>query len=280
MRGDVYRFDVRSDDPRNSGDRTAAIGSPKLSLIFGPWGSTEVYGSAGLGFHSNDARGTTQTIDPGTGAPVDPVDPLVRSRGAEIGARSSPLAVWRSTLALWFVELDSELLFVGDAGTTEPSGASQRLGFTWTNYWRVSNNLVVDLDVSFTRARLKDAPTGEDRVPGAIENVIAGGVTWESGEGGFFGTVRLRHFGAYPLTEDNTRRARATSLSNLSVGWQFRGSGLRVTATLLNAFDASDSDIQYWYASRGQLEPADGVEDLHFKPIEPRQLRLSVAWGF
>jgi hypothetical protein len=67
---------------------------------------------------------------------------------------------------------------------------------------------------------------------------------------------------------------------NLSVGWQFGGSGLRVAATLLNAFDASDSDIQYWYASRDRLEPADGVEDLHFKPIEPRQLRLSVAWGF
>jgi len=280
VRGDVYHFDVRSDDPLNSGNRTAAIASPKLSLIFGPWGSTEVYGSAGLGFHSNDARGTTQTVDPGTGTPVDPVDPLVRSRGAEVGVRSSPLAGWRSTLVLWAVELDSELLFVGDAGTTEPSGASRRLGLTWTNYWRIAERLVIDLDVSFTRARLKDAPAGEGRVPGAIENVVAGGVTWESGETGFFGTARLRHFGAYPLTEDNARRALATSVANLSIGWQFRGIGLRVTATLLNAFDASDSDIQYWYASRGQLEPADGVEDLHFKPIEPRQLRLSIAWGF
>ncbi|MEE8573177.1 MAG: TonB-dependent receptor plug domain-containing protein [Gemmatimonadota bacterium] len=279
LRGDFYAYDVSSDDPRNSGDRTAAIGSPKLSLIFGPWGSTEFYGSAGLGFHSNDARGTTQKFDPRTGEPVNPVDPLVRSRGAEIGARSSPLEGWRSTLALWAVELDSELLFVGDAGTTEPSDASRRLGVTWTNYWRITERLTVDLDASFTRARIKDAPSGEDRVPGAIENVVAAGVTWDSPEGGFFGTARVRHFGAYPLIEDNSERASPTTLANLSVGWRFRGTGMRVVASLLNAFDAAGNDIQYWYRSRGQLEPAEGVEDLHFKPIEPRQLRVSLSWG-
>ena len=85
--------------------------------------------------------------------------------------------------------------------------------------------------------------------------------------------------GAYPLTEDGQQRAAPTTLSNLSVGWWFRGARLRVAATLLNAFDAVDSDIQYWYASRGQLEPADGIEDLPFKPIEPRRLRVGVAWG-
>jgi hypothetical protein len=279
LRGDLYAFDVRSDDPRNSGDRTEAIASPKFSLIVGPWGSTEFYASAGLGFHSNDARGTTQTIDPQTGAPVDPVDPLVRSRGAEIGARASPLAGWRSTIALWAVGLDSELLFVGDAGTTEPSAASRRLGITWTNFWRITEVLTVDLDVSFTQARYDDATTDGDRVPGAMENVLAAGITWEPAGDGFLATARVRHFGAYPLTEDDVQRASPTTLSNLSVGWRLPGSGIRVMATILNAFDAADSDIQYWYASRGPSEPADGVEDLHFKPIEPRQLRVSVAWG-
>ena len=279
LRGDVYHFDVRSEDARNSGSRSAAIASPKLSLVFGPWGSTELYGSAGLGFHSNDARGTTQSIDPRTGDPVEPVDPLVRSRGAEIGARSSPVEGWRSTFALWVVELDSELLFVGDAGTTEPSDASQRIGLTWTNYWRITERLTVDLDISFTRARIVDAPPGEDRVPGAVENVVAAGITWEPPTGGFFGTARVRHFGAYPLTEDNSRRASPTTLSNLSIGWRIRDTGLRVVASVLNLFNSADDDIQYWYASRGRLEPVGGVEDLHFKPIEPRQLRVSVTWG-
>jgi hypothetical protein len=279
LRGDYYLFDVTSDDARNSGSASDFIASPKLSLIFGPWKSTEAYVSGGLGFHSNDARGTTQTVDPGSGEPVDAVDPLVRSRGAELGARSSPLRDWRTTLALWAVELDSELLFVGDAGTTEPSGASRRIGVTWTNHWMATPGLVLDLDISFTRARLVDAPSGEDRIPGALENVVAAGITWEPERGGPFGSARIRHFGAYPLTEDNAQRASPTTIANLSLGWVFPGSGLRISASLLNLFDSQDNDIQYWYASRLDFEPSAGIEDLHFKPIEPRQLRLSLAWG-
>lgn len=135
------------------------------------------------------------------------------------------------------------------------------------------------MDISFTRARTLDLPAGEDRVPGAVENVVAAGVTWEPAANGLFGTARVRHFGAYPLTEDDSRRASPTTVSNLSLGWKFRNSGLRVVASVLNLFDVADNDIQYWYASRGQLEPEGGVEDLHFKPIEPRQFRVSLTWG-
>ena len=279
LRGDYYRFDVTSDDPRNSGNASDFIASPKLSLIFGPWKGTEAYASAGLGFHSNDARGTTQTIDPRSGDPVAPVDPLVRSRGAEIGLRSSPVQGWRSTVALWTVELDSELLFVGDAGTTEPSGASRRLGVTWTNFWRISERLTADLDISFTRARLLDVPDSENRVPGALENVVAAGITWDSPRGGPFATARLRHFGAYPLTEDNSERAAPTTLANLAAGWRFGDTGISLSLSVLNLLDSDDRDIQYWYASRGPSEPSAGIEDLHFKPIEPRQVRLRLAWG-
>ena len=279
LRGDFYLFDVTSDDPRNSGDASGALASPKLSLMFGPWDGTEVYASAGFGFHSNDARGTTQSIDPSTGEPVESVDPLVRSRGAELGLRTSLLTGWISTVALWTVELDSELLFVGDAGTTEPSGASRRLGLTWTNYWRLSDRLTMDFDLSLTRARLLDVPDAVDRVPGALENVVAAGITWDSPQGGPLATVRVRHFGAYPLTEDNSQQASPTTLANLAIGWRFGGSGLGITLDVLNVFDAADRDIQYWYASRGPAEPAGGIEDLHFKPIEPRQVRLQLAWG-
>jgi hypothetical protein len=279
LRGDYFLFDVTSDDARNSGDASDFIASPKLSLIFGPWNEAEAYVSAGFGFHSNDARGTTQTIDPVSGDPVTSVDPLVRSRGAEIGLRTSPLEGWRSTLALWTVELDSELLFVGDAGTTEPSGGSRRLGVTWTNFWRVSERLSADVDVSFTRARLTDVPESEDRVPGALENVVAAGITWDSPRGGPYASARLRHLGAYPLTEDNAQRASATTLANLAIGWRFGESGLSLALSVLNLFDSEDSDIQYWYASRGPSEPPAGIEDLHLKPIEPRQVRLRLAWG-
>jgi hypothetical protein len=279
LRGDFYLFDVTSDRPENSGNRTDGIITPKVSLMFGPWVSTEFYASAGLGFHSNDARGATQTVDPASGERVEAVDPLVLSRGAEFGLRSTPLHAYRSTLSLWALELDSELLFVGDAGTTEPTGKSQRLGVTWANFYRPIPRLSLDLDVSFTRARYADAPEGEDHIPGALENVVAAGVMWDAVERGPFAAVRLRHFGEYPLTEDNSVRATPTTLINASFGFLF--SDIRVSLSVLNLLDSEeDNDIQYFYVSRRPNEPLGGVEDIHFHPVERRQVRFCVSWGF
>lgn len=278
LRADGYAFDVQSDRAENSGRRTAGIVSPKASLVFSPSRQTELYLSGGYGFHSNDARGTTITVDPVSGDPAARVDPLVRSRGAEIGIRAAPVQGLRSTLTVWGLELDSELLFVGDAGATEPSATSRRSGVTWANFYRPIPSLSIDADVSFARARLADVPVEESRIPGALENVFAGGIAWMP-ERGLTGALRLRHFGAYPLIEDNSVRADPATLFNAEAGYAF-ASGLRVEATVLNLLDSDASDIQYYYASRLPGEPAGGVEDVHFHPVEPRQLRLSLHWAF
>jgi hypothetical protein len=277
LRGDYYSFDVTSDRPENSGTASDGIASPKASLIFSPRQGTEIYVSGGLGFHSNDARGTVQTVDPATEEAVDPVDPLVPSMGAEVGLRASPAEGWISTLAGWTIELDSELLFVGDAGTTEPSDGSRRFGVTWANIYRMTPQLSAELDVSLARARIPDLPEGEDFIPGALERVIAAGLTWEPEESGPFADLRLRHFGEYPLIEDNSVRADASSLVNLNVGWVL--GNLRVAAALMNLTDDEGADIQYFYASRLPGGPDEGVEDVHFHPVEARQVRVTVSWG-
>ena len=277
LRGDAYHFDVASDLPANSGTRDAAIASPKLSLAFGPFAGTEFYVGGGLGFHSNDARGSTIRIDPLSGDSVSRVNPLVRSRGGEVGVRVSPNASLRSTVSLWTLALQSELLFVGDAGTTEPQGRSQRTGVTFANFWRPDPRLTVDADVSFTRARYTDAPADARYVPGALENVIAAGVTWEPRTRGPFAVVRLRHFGAAPLIEDNSVRGTPTTLVNASVGYQLRG--VRVSGSVLNVLGANGRDIQYYYTSRLAGEPAAGVDDVHYHPVEPRQLRITIGFG-
>ncbi len=278
LRGDLYAFDVDAGISENSGNRTAGIMSPKASLIFTPTPRLELYLSGGLGFHSNDARGTTITVDPETGQPAEPVDPLVRSRGVELGVRATPVPGWRSTLSLWALGLDSELLFVGDAGITEPSAASRRRGITWANFYRPTQELALDADLSLAKARFSDVTVGEDRLPGALEHVVTAGATWSSPGEGPFGAFRLRHFGAYPLLEDNSVRATATTLFNADAGWLL-GSGVRLQLSVLNVFDARESDIQYYYTSRLPGEPAEGVNDVHFHPAEPRQLRISVGWG-
>lgn len=277
LRGDVYYFDVDAEVAQNSGDRWAGLASPRASVAFGPWNGTEIYASGGLAFHSNDARGTVISIDPVTGDPVDRVDPLVRSRGAELGMRASPAENWRTTLAVWYLDLDSELLFVGDAGTTEPSDRSRRVGVTWTNFWRPVPRLSIDADISLTHARFAEVPGGQGFVPGAIENVVAAGITWAPLESGPFAAVRLRHLGSYPLIEDNSVRSEATNLVNGRIGWQF--GKVQVTASVLNLFDNRQSDIEYFYASRLSGEPEGGIEDVHFHPAEPRQVRIGASWG-
>jgi hypothetical protein len=277
VRGDAYSFDVRSVLAANSGTRSAGIASPKASLIIAPTSNSELYLSGGLGFHSNDARGTVISVDPTTGESAQRVNPLVRSKGAELGLRVSPNSQWRSTVALWALALDSELLFVGDGGTTEPTDGSRRSGITFANYYRPIAQLSLDADVSFARARLRDVAPDADHIPGALERVVAAGITWSSAGGGPFASLRVRHFGAYPLIETNAVRAAATTLVNAASGLTV--GGVRVQLSILNLLGTRASDIQYYYASRLRGEPVGGVADIHFHPVEPRQLRLALVRG-
>jgi hypothetical protein len=278
MRGDAYAFDVRADVPANSGHREAAIVSPKASLVVTPGPTSEVYLSAGFGFHSNDARGTTITVDPESGAAASAVDPLVRSRGAEIGFRVTPLPGWRSTLSLWTLKLDSELLFVGDAGGTEPAAASLRRGVTWANFYRPVPRLTLDLDLSLSRAQFTGVPAGQAYVPGALGSVVAAGASWMPLGAGPYGAVRLRRFGSYPLIESNDVRATASTLLSGELGYVL-ARGVRLEVSVLNLLNSRASDIQYYYASRLAGEPESGVDDVHFHPVEPRQVRVSLGWG-
>jgi hypothetical protein len=277
LRADAYLFDVSSDLAANSGQRSAGIVSPKVSLAYAPSRAVELYLGGGFGFHSNDARGTTITIDPETGAAADPVDPLVRSRGAELGARATPLAGWRTTLTVWALELDSELLFVGDGGTTQPSFSSRRRGVTWTNDYRPIPSLAFDVDISLARARFTGVPEDETHVPGALENVVSAGVTWQSPVRGLFGAMRVRHLGSYALVKTDAVRATPTTLVNAELGCTV--AGVRLQVSMLNVLDQRASDIQYYYASRLPGEVPGGVEDVHFHPVEPRQLRVALGWG-
>jgi outer membrane receptor protein involved in Fe transport len=168
LRADVYEFSVMSNNQLNSGEGSDALVSPKLAAVLGPWAGTEIYANAGMGFHSNDARGAVIRVDPASGTSVDRVTPLVRARGAEVGIRSVPIRGFQSTLALWYLDLDSELIFVGDAGTTEAGRPSRRVGVEWSSYARAASWLTFDGDVALSRARFRgDDPAGK-HIPGAL----------------------------------------------------------------------------------------------------------------
>jgi hypothetical protein len=188
--------------------------------------------SAGGGFHSNDGRGATITRDPVSGDPVEPVDPLARAKGTEAGIRTLALPGLHTTFAVWGPWIDSELLFIGDAGTTEPSRPSHRLGVEWDADYRVRPWLTLDASLAYSRARFTDdAPEG-DRIPGAIEGVASAGITMTP-SGPWGGSLRWRHFGARPLVEDNSVRSRASNLVSAEVGYQLTRA-FRLKADFLN----------------------------------------------
>ena len=157
LREDFYQFDVRSNVAVNSGAGSANIFSPKLGLIFGPWAETELYANVGYGYHSNDVRGATIAVDPGTREPTRRAPPLVRARGMEFGMRSVLVPHLQTTLALWGLDIGSELVFTGDAGTTEPSRPSRRDGIEIANYWKPMSWLTIDGDLSLRRRAIETA---------------------------------------------------------------------------------------------------------------------------
>ncbi len=214
-------------------------------------------------------------MDPKSG---EPVDPLVRAEGFDVGLRTALIPDLDSTLSVWLLDLDSELLFIGDAGTTEASRPSRRFGVEWTNYYRPLPWLVFDADFSFSRARFSDDDPAGDHIPGAVETVIAAGVTIDDLKG-FFGGLRVRYFGPRPLIEDDSVRSPSTTLLNADIGYKLRDD-LRLGVEIFNLLDSDDSDIEYFYASRLPGEPAAGVEDIHFHPVEPRSARVTLALPF
>jgi TonB dependent receptor/TonB-dependent Receptor Plug Domain len=279
LREDIFAGHVVSDTPENSGNAQASMTSPKAGIVLGPWYKTEFYGNAGCGFHSNDLRGVTITVDPNDKVtPLDRVPLLVRSRGAELGIRSRAVEGLTSSLALFVLDFDSELLFVGDAGTTEPSRPSRRVGVEWTNQYKPVSWLSFDLDVAYTRARFTDFDPVGDRIPGAPEWVASGAVTF-GGDSGWFGALKARYFGPRPLIEDDSVRSLSSLIFNARAGYRF-DNGLRVQLDVLNLFNANTNQIEYYYLSRLPGEPIGGVDDRHVHPAEPLAVRLTVAARF
>ncbi len=277
LRTDWYSFDVSSDNPANSGKVNASITSPKFSAIFSPNQHAEIYLNWGRGFHSNDARGATISVDPVTGEPAQRVTPLVKAIGKEAGVRLTGLVPGLQTsLSLWQLDLDSELVFVGDSGTTEAGRPSHRRGVELANYYVPAPGWIIDADLAWSRARFTDGDAAGPFVPGAIDRTASIGITAEQGR--WSGGLRLRYFGSRALVEDNSQRSSSSTLVNAKLGFAL-SKDVKITAEILNLFDRKVSDIDYFYTSQLRSESAPH-DDVHTHPAEPRTFRIGLAIKF
>lgn len=284
LRGDRVAMDMTSYSlPQNSGNASGSRISPKLSVVLGPWAKTEYFINWGKGFHSNDARGVIDKIDPTTGLPSTAVPALTGSTGQEIGLRTEIVQGLQSSLALWSLNSDSELVYSADSsiGSTEPNGASKRYGVEWNNHWIVNRWMLIDADLAWTHARfatMNDNGETGNRIPNAVSRVAQLSATihdlgpWSAG-------VETRYIGAYPLTQDGSLTAPSAVVTNLRVQHEF-SQNIALSLDLLNVFDRKYFDIAY--AQDYRVSPSSAVvpSGITVHPGEPRQLRATLRLTF
>lgn len=269
LRADNYWFDV---DARaaglDAGSADAQRLSPKLGLAYALTRQLELYANWGEGFHSNDARGIVNA--------TTPVQGLVPGEGHELGLRFQT-GEFSLTATYWWLDLDSELKFVGDSNSVEPGSPTERQGYELVAFWRPQPWLAIDAVWTRSHARF-DQAGADDHVPGALENAGELGVTLLHGK--WEASVRVRHLGEYPLREDNSERAAAEQAVNVRIAWT--PGNYSLYAELLNAFDDDGKDIVYYYGTNvADFDAnADQVEGRVSRAMEPRTLRAGIRYRF
>jgi hypothetical protein len=309
LREDYFDFDVKdkmlnpdgscnlTSDPEGcvTGNQHAMIFSPKVGIVLGPWNDTTFFIDAGDGYHSNDARGVTRS---GQNPDVSPVTPLTRATGAEVGIATHLVPQWETSLDVFLLKLKSELVFDGDAGVTEPSGATTRAGIEWGNTYHINAWLSAELSAAFTRARFDrnsepdDLGCGEAApshpcvtpiaivgkyIPNSPTNVIDAALTAHR-DSGLFGSLRARHFGRSPLVEDNSARSPQYTTVDGQMGFQ-RTNRWQVAIDVFNIANVKWNDIEYYYGSRLKNE-ASPEPDYAVHPGVPRTFRAYFTYFF
>lgn len=266
LRGDYYWYDVIGKEPVavsvGEGSGHASIASPKIAAAWRLTDTVELYANWGRGFHSNDVRGAVSAT---------PVPLLVRGTGKELGGRVQ-MGTFSLTATYWWLNLDSELRFVGDANSVEPTGASKRHGYELVGFWRPAPWLALDANYTASHARYSNG----DYVPNAFENAASAGITavfdrWE-------GSLRMRHLGPAPLIEDNSVRDDGSTVFNLRGA--YKPGGMEIFGEVLNVFDSKDKDIAYYYESYVPAFDSTPVEDRLSRIVEPRTVRIGAKLYF
>lgn len=266
LRGDLYHYDVTARNPEavalGEGSGNTRLVSPKLGLAFRIARQIELYANWGRGFHSNDVRGAVTST---------PVPVLVKGTGKELGSRFE-LGPFNLTATYWWLDVGSELRFVGDSNTVEPSGASRRHGYELVAFWRPTSWLALDANFTASHARYDNG----DFIPNAFDNAgqIGASLVFDKWEA----SARLRHLGGYPLIEDNGVRDKGSNVINLRGAW--KAGKIEVYGEVLNVLDSRDKDIAYFYESFIPGFDAAPTEGRLSRVVEPRTVRIGAKVRF
>jgi outer membrane receptor protein involved in Fe transport len=265
VRLDYYDFDVEALSATSSeGHTTDSLASPKFALAYTISDNVEAYANWGKGFHSNDARGVV------TGA----VEGLAAGTGYETGLRYEEGDL-KLSITAWWLNLDSELIFVGDDNSVEAKGPSEREGIEIVGFWQPTEWLAIDAVYAMSDARFtKPEEEGGKYIDGSLEDSGQLGLTVNYGDWDI--SSRLRYLGEYALVPDNSERAASSTTLNIRAARAF--GDLSVYGEVLNATDSDGKDIVYFYETDVAGLGADEGRVSRVK--SPRSYRLGLRYNF
>jgi outer membrane receptor protein involved in Fe transport len=249
-----------------SGDGSATMVNPKVNFIFTPFNDnnvakgTNLFFNFGGGYHSNDARVFDQ----------HPKEKIPRYWGGELGAKSRLFDRLDATLSYWQSYLTSELVFVGDEGTFEPSGASRRQGIESEFRYDILPWLSYDLDLSYTWAKFVNG----DKVPLAPRFLAFTGITARH-DSGLQARLQMRHIGRRYSIEDDSILTPTSTIFDLFVKYVWKRYEFFIQ--LQNLANKKWRAAEHAFVSRLPGEPAAGVLDSHFTPGDPFTAKAGVT---
>ncbi|MFM1874836.1 MAG: hypothetical protein RL266_573 [Bacteroidota bacterium] len=269
IRLDHFKFDLHNklDSVYNNRSEQAIKPSPKLNFIYSPSKSWQIYLKTGMGFHSNDTRVVVAQNGRQT---------LPTAYGADLGAILKPIENLMINVGGWYLYLEQEFVYVGDAAIVEPSGRTQRLGADLSVRYQPLKWLFIYADLNYAFARAMDEAAGENYIPLAAELTSVGGVTVNHPIG-ISGGINYRWIGDRPANEDNSIIAKGYIVAdaNLSYTWRKWTAGIIIQ----NLFNMDWNETQFATESRLANE-ATSVEEIHFTPGTPFFIRGKVSVRF
>jgi outer membrane receptor protein involved in Fe transport len=285
LREEYYHASDRSTVTNASGRGDQWLFQPKGSLILGPWAKTELYFSAGRGFHSDDVRGVFGTV-PEEGVPLagGPTPLLASTTGYEIGLRSDIIPRLSLQVAAFQQDFKSELIYNADSGQDEASAPSRRKGIEFSGQYHPFRWLELNADLAFAKPRYRVANLADYGLNGpyiadAPNFIYSAGVLVDN-LGGWSGGLQWRRLGTHSLSDgDKYPQDKGYSEFNVDVAYALPH-GWKLGASVFNIFQSKDDAAVYYYTSRLPGEPSEGVTDFQVHPLEPRSARFTLTKTF
>lgn len=241
--------------------------SPKLNFIYSQNANFQLYLKSGLGFHSNDARVVVEN----TGKEILPT-----AFGTDFGIIAKPFSKLLLNAALWVLNLEEELVYVGDAAIVEISGRTQRRGVDFGLRYQVTSYVFFDTDLNYTFGRSIDALVGENYIPLAPDFTATAGINTAKYKG-FSGGFHYRYLKSRPANEDNSIVAKGYMVSDINLNYEYDNLTFGVSAE--NIFNTKWNETQFATESRLKNETMPS-EEIHFTPGTPFLLKGKISYRF